>query len=191
MLRTYATNCHTCASGIRPRNAGIPFGRPGVRLAQLAEAVQVVKGLSGGGPFTFAGRTHAAVDARCLPRPVQRPAPPVWVAGKGDRLLEIHYIVQALRDVYTPEGVDIWIHARNRSLSGQRPIDLLVDGAEQQFVPRCPRRSLRMLFHHVPFRSTLRRPGGTPGEANCPRSSAKVAERLRAVVAPRPRRITS
>ena len=70
-------------------DVGIPFGRPGVRLAQLAEAVQVVKGLSGGGPFTFAGRTHAAVDARCLPRPVQRPAPPVWVAGKGDRLLEL------------------------------------------------------------------------------------------------------
>jgi hypothetical protein len=48
--------------------------------------------------------------------------------GKRDRLLEVHYIVRALRDVYTPEGTDIWMHARNRSLSGQRPIDLLVDG---------------------------------------------------------------
>lgn len=58
-----------------------------------------------------------------------------WAAGvsrpkgdKRDRLLEIHYIVKELRDVYTPEGTDIWIHARNRSLSGQRPIDLLVAG---------------------------------------------------------------
>jgi transcriptional regulator with XRE-family HTH domain len=58
-----------------------------------------------------------------------------WAAGKSkprgekrDRLLEIHYIVRALRDVYTQEGAEIWIHARNRSLSGQRPIDLLVDG---------------------------------------------------------------
>lgn len=58
-----------------------------------------------------------------------------WAAGssrpKGtnrDRLLEIHYIVQALRDVYTREGTDIWVHARNRSLSGQRPIDLLIAG---------------------------------------------------------------
>jgi hypothetical protein len=58
-----------------------------------------------------------------------------WAAGtsrprgiKKDRLLEIHYIVQALRDVYTEEGTDIWMHARNRSLSSQRPIDLLVEG---------------------------------------------------------------
>lgn len=58
-----------------------------------------------------------------------------WAAGtsrpkgeKRDRLLEIHYIVQALREVYTREGTDIWIHARNRSLTGQRPIDLLIDG---------------------------------------------------------------
>jgi hypothetical protein len=58
-----------------------------------------------------------------------------WVAGaarprgeKRDRLLEIHYIIKELRGVYTPEGTDIWIHARNRSLSGQRPIDLLVAG---------------------------------------------------------------
>jgi DNA-binding transcriptional regulator YiaG len=58
-----------------------------------------------------------------------------WAAGtsrpkglKRDRLLEVHYILQALRDVYTQEGSEIWIHARNRSLSGQRPIDLLIAG---------------------------------------------------------------
>jgi hypothetical protein len=33
-----------------------------------------------------------------------------------------------LRDVYSREGAEIWIHARNRSLSGQRPIDLLMAG---------------------------------------------------------------
>lgn len=61
-----------------------------------------------------------------------------WAAGssrpKGinrDRLLEIHYIVKALREVYTQEGAEIWIHARNRSLGGQRPIDLLVSGGFQ------------------------------------------------------------
>jgi hypothetical protein len=58
-----------------------------------------------------------------------------WASGRArphgsnrDRLLEVHYIVKQLRDVYTPEGVDIWIHARNRSLAGQRPIDLLLEG---------------------------------------------------------------
>lgn len=58
-----------------------------------------------------------------------------WVAGthrptgaKRDRLLELAYIVDRLRDVYRPEGIDIWIHGRNRDLGGERPIDLLERG---------------------------------------------------------------
>jgi hypothetical protein len=45
-----------------------------------------------------------------------------------DKLLELHYIVERLREVYTPEGTDIWVHGRNRSLGGQKPIDLLRSG---------------------------------------------------------------
>jgi transcriptional regulator with XRE-family HTH domain len=58
-----------------------------------------------------------------------------WVAGTSkpsgstrDRLLEVKYIVDLLRDVYTSEGIEIWIHARNRSLGSERPIDLLRGG---------------------------------------------------------------
>jgi transcriptional regulator with XRE-family HTH domain len=45
-----------------------------------------------------------------------------------DRLLEVHYIVELLADVYRSEGVDIWLHGRNRELGGDRPIDLLRAG---------------------------------------------------------------
>ncbi len=69
--------------------AGRTLERPGVRLARLAEAVQVVRGMFGGGPFTFEGTYERANGARCNPRPVQRPAPPIWVAGKGERLVEL------------------------------------------------------------------------------------------------------
>lgn len=55
-----------------------------------------------------------------------------WSAGANspsgrnrDRLLELHYVVRLLRDVYTREGAEIWLHGRKRSLSGKRPIDLL------------------------------------------------------------------
>lgn len=55
-----------------------------------------------------------------------------WSAGTNspsgrnrDRLLELHYVVRLLRDVYTREGAEIWLHGRKRSLSGKRPIDLL------------------------------------------------------------------
>ena len=50
------------------------------------------------------------------------------LGAKRDRLLELAYIIDRLRDVYRPEGIDIWIHARNRDLAGQRPIDLLAQG---------------------------------------------------------------
>jgi alkanesulfonate monooxygenase len=63
--------------------------RPGQRLARLAEAVEVLQGMAGGGPFSFDGRYERAASARCLPRPVQRPGPPIWLGGGGDRLLAL------------------------------------------------------------------------------------------------------
>jgi probable F420-dependent oxidoreductase len=71
------------------QSAGLELERPGVRLARLAESVQVLQGMFGGGPFSFDGRYERAAEARCLPRPVQHPRPPVWVGGKGDRLIEL------------------------------------------------------------------------------------------------------
>jgi len=69
--------------------AGLVLEAPGARIDRLGEALQVLKGMFGGGPFTFDGRYETAVAARCQPRPLQRPQPPLWVGGKGDRLLEV------------------------------------------------------------------------------------------------------
>lgn len=49
--------------------------------------------------------------------------------GNRDRLLELHYATRQLRDIYTREGAEIWLHGRKRSLDGRRPIDLLAEGA--------------------------------------------------------------
>jgi transcriptional regulator with XRE-family HTH domain len=58
-----------------------------------------------------------------------------WAAGSSrprdetrDRLVDVHYLVRQLAEVYRPEGIEIWLHARNRELDGSRPIDLLVAG---------------------------------------------------------------
>jgi probable F420-dependent oxidoreductase len=69
--------------------AGVSFDPPGQRLARLGEAVQVLRGMFGGGPFSFDGVYEKAENARCQPRPVQRPAPPIWVGGKGEKLVEL------------------------------------------------------------------------------------------------------
>lgn len=68
---------------------GLAFPSPGERLARLREAVDVCRGLIGGGPFTYEGRFHRATDARNLPPSVQQPHPPIFVGGKGDRLLQL------------------------------------------------------------------------------------------------------
>jgi alkanesulfonate monooxygenase SsuD/methylene tetrahydromethanopterin reductase-like flavin-dependent oxidoreductase (luciferase family) len=68
---------------------GIEMPRPGVRLDRLVDALEVVKGLLGGGPFTYEGVHHSARGATNRPCAVQRPRPRVFVGGKGDRLLRL------------------------------------------------------------------------------------------------------
>jgi hypothetical protein len=58
-----------------------------------------------------------------------------WVAGtsvptgvRAQRLLDVQLVVRMLADVYTQEGVRIWLNSRNRNLGLERPIDLLAEG---------------------------------------------------------------
>jgi alkanesulfonate monooxygenase len=63
---------------------GIPFPPLGERFDRLEEQLQVVTGLwDADGPFSFSGQHYALVDSPALPKPVQRPHPPVIVGGGG------------------------------------------------------------------------------------------------------------
>jgi probable F420-dependent oxidoreductase len=69
---------------------GLPFLRPGERLAMLEEGLGVLAALLGdAGPGSFAGRWYQVERAPVIPGPVQRPRPPLWVGGRGDRLLGV------------------------------------------------------------------------------------------------------
>jgi transcriptional regulator with XRE-family HTH domain len=81
---------------------------------------------------TRAGITQAelAKAVGAGPRAVQN-----WASGqntpRGDtvkRLLDVRTIIELLSDSYSDEGIDIWLHARNRNLDMRRPIDLIIDG---------------------------------------------------------------
>ncbi len=68
---------------------GLEMPRPGARLDRLREAVDVVTGLLGGGPFEYDGTYHRARGAINRPAARQQPRPRVFVGGKGDRLLAL------------------------------------------------------------------------------------------------------
>jgi probable F420-dependent oxidoreductase len=68
---------------------GLEFPAPGERLGRLEEALGVLRALLADGGGSYAGRWYRADDAPVLPGPVQRPRPPLWVGGKGDRLLGV------------------------------------------------------------------------------------------------------
>jgi len=58
-----------------------------------------------------------------------------WAAGKTkpesesrDRLLELKYVIEGLAEVYENEGIEIWLHSRQRILGGRSPLELLREG---------------------------------------------------------------
>lgn len=63
--------------------------RSHVDAAYLAEACQVMVGLFGGGPFTFEGEHLHVAGARNLPRPLQRPHPPIWLGADAGPVLDV------------------------------------------------------------------------------------------------------
>jgi probable F420-dependent oxidoreductase len=68
--------------------AGMPYDPPKVRVDRFEEAVQVVQGLlHTDGPFSFDGTHYQVSEHALLPRPVQRPGPPLIIGGGGRRVL--------------------------------------------------------------------------------------------------------
>jgi len=68
---------------------GLPLPTPGERLARLREALAVLDALLPGGPASLDGKAHLVRDATNLPPARQEPRPPIFVGGKGDRLLRL------------------------------------------------------------------------------------------------------
>lgn len=53
-----------------------------VRARMLDEALDIISGLWEGEPFTHSGSRYTVDDVTFQPRPVQRPRPPIWLAGR-------------------------------------------------------------------------------------------------------------
>ena len=65
---------------------GIPFPGLGERFDLLEEQLEIVKGLwttPEGSTFSYEGAHYRLVDSPALPKPVQRPGPPIVMGGFG------------------------------------------------------------------------------------------------------------
>jgi probable F420-dependent oxidoreductase len=62
---------------------------PGERIDRLDESLHIITNLLAGEAVEFTGTHHSVHGAALLPPPLQVPRPPVFVGGRGDRLLRL------------------------------------------------------------------------------------------------------
>lgn len=68
---------------------GLVYDRPGVRIDRFVEGLEIIRRSMADGPFSFQGEHYTITDYDGLPKPVQRPRPPILVGGGGRRVLSI------------------------------------------------------------------------------------------------------
>jgi alkanesulfonate monooxygenase SsuD/methylene tetrahydromethanopterin reductase-like flavin-dependent oxidoreductase (luciferase family) len=62
----------------------IPFPmRASVRIEKLDEGLEIMKRMWTKDLATYEGKYYSISNAICLPKPVQRPYPPIWIGGRG------------------------------------------------------------------------------------------------------------
>lgn len=83
---------------------GIPFPPASVRIEQLKESVQLIKKMWTEKVVTFHGKYYNIEGAVNEPKPFQKPHPPLWIGGKGEKL--ILKVVAEEADVYNAYGID-------------------------------------------------------------------------------------
>lgn len=68
---------------------GLPFDPPATRVRRLGESVRLVKQLLGDHTVTFNGEFYQVDELNIHPKPLQRPHPPIYVAGGGKGILSL------------------------------------------------------------------------------------------------------
>ena len=106
---------------------GIPFPPLGERFERLEEQLAVITGLWAtpeGARYDFEGAHYTLVDSPALPKPVQRPGPPIIIGGwgRGARpALAATYAAEFNLGFASPEETGAPVRPGARRLPGRRP----------------------------------------------------------------------
>jgi alkanesulfonate monooxygenase SsuD/methylene tetrahydromethanopterin reductase-like flavin-dependent oxidoreductase (luciferase family) len=64
--------------------------RPSLRIERLDEALEIMKRMWTQETATFRGKHYSIIDAVCLPKPIQKPHPPIWIGGmSGSKIMKV------------------------------------------------------------------------------------------------------
>ncbi|HEU5230585.1 MAG TPA: LLM class F420-dependent oxidoreductase [Ktedonobacteraceae bacterium] len=77
-------------SGYMPsdyQQTGLRFDSPGIRVSRFEESVRLFKNIFSEETVNFQGDHYTITNLQGLPKPVQRPHPPLYIGGGGQRVL--------------------------------------------------------------------------------------------------------
>jgi len=87
------------------QSMGIPLYTPGERIRRLGEACEITQRLWTQQLTAFEGRYYQLAQARCEPKPIQKPYPPIVIGGSGEQLTL--RIVAQYADIWNFGGGDV------------------------------------------------------------------------------------
>jgi len=118
---------------------GLSFDANATRVSRLAVAVTVLKGCFADGPFSFAGEHYTVTAYDGLPKPVQRPHPPLFIGGGGRRVLslagrEADIVGLSPRTLATPAGENVRPDPRTMTIAAtEEKIGWVREAAGERF----------------------------------------------------------
>ena len=72
-------------------------------MAQFEEALTIIKQFFTANTVNFAGKHYTVSEMRCVPKPTQKPHPPIFVGSTGRRMLTI---AAREADIIAPASID-------------------------------------------------------------------------------------
>ena len=147
------------------RAYGYPFPSTRERIAQMDEALRLIRTMWTESPATFAGAWYQVRDAYCEPRP--EPVPPIMIGGSGER-----YLLRAVA-----EHADWWLSYADRRDVQEHKLAVLADHCRD--IGRDPasiRKAIPWTLYLHRDRATVRRWAGDAVEGERPAVAGDPAE---------------
>ena len=91
--------------------SGISYDSPKVRIERCTEALTILKGLFGDGPFSFTGKHYTVTELDGQPKPLQKPYPPIMIGAGRKPMLTLAAREAAIVNITFFMRSGVWDHA--------------------------------------------------------------------------------